>query len=445
MSFNAQFDQDAAWRQEFAGRLKLLARWLQKQGLVTAAVEEGLQRLEAQAHSGNETPKSRHALLTIAQPLLKQGPGVLDTPVLHATGTEPEATAGRVAQADAAVFALPADTGITLSGLAIRPTHVGPGGRVGEGGPIRRAAVIAGIGELEREAGRILHTRHRDLAEQILELRGLRGESSGVASRLHNRIAQEQAEFARSSARIQAVRSVQQALLARAVDMLGVPALKADLAELRDALKQPGIKLRLKKTYGQTFVQLRERLHTGQALAAEIQTMLAAAFEQLNAEFGFSLQAAQAPDLARPVHDLDLVERSHLQYLGLGNLVRLAQADFSDRLVGTLGSRLRVVFEVALGEVELWGQSAAAQLDAQVREQHQISARRLEALKRIAHTASSLDARIAELDQQQALQKVIAAKLADLTARLLEFHSLPGAANQPRDPSAIRAAMAAAA
>ena len=51
MSFNEQFDQDGAWRQEFAGRLKLLARWMEKQGLRDVAVEERLRRLEAQACS----------------------------------------------------------------------------------------------------------------------------------------------------------------------------------------------------------------------------------------------------------------------------------------------------------------------------------------------------------------------------------------------------------
>lgn len=48
-----------------------------------------------------------------------------------------------------------------------------------------------------------------------------------------------------------------------------------------------------------------------------------------------------------------------------------------------------------------WRQELAGRLKLfmQVRRQRQISARRLKAVKRIAHTAFSLDARIAELDQ----------------------------------------------
>lgn len=81
----------------------------------------------------------------------------------------------------------------------------------------------------------------------------------------------------------------------------------------------------------------------------------------------------------------------------------------------------------------------------QAREQQQTFTRGLKAVKRIARTAFSLDARIAKFDQQHAMQKTIAAQLADLTMRLLDFQFSPGAVNPPCDPPAICAAVAAAA
>jgi hypothetical protein len=50
--------------------------------------------------------------------------------------------------------------------------------------------------------------------------------------------------------------------------------------------------------------------------------MLTGTFRQLNAEYGFSLQAPREPDLARYERDLDLVERSHNQYLGVSNALK---------------------------------------------------------------------------------------------------------------------------
>ena len=172
-------------------------------------------------------------------------------------------------------------------------------GVMGQRQKILRTAVAAGIGELKNEAGRALNMRRRDQAEQMLELRGLRGKNISVIKHMRNRIEQEQAEFDSSGAKIHAVRSVHGTLLRELVNLLSVPTLKVELTELTTALKQPGIKLRLKKTYGQTFSRLREGLQKGQALTAEIQSMLDSAFRQINAEFGFSLQVPQAPDMAR--------------------------------------------------------------------------------------------------------------------------------------------------
>src|SRR5215208_1599931 len=148
--------------------------------------------------------------------------------------------------------------------------------------------------------------------------------------------------------------------------------------------------------------------------------MLTGTFRQLNAEYGFSLQAPREPELARFERDLNLVERSHNQYLGVSNTFRLAQPEFADRLVRALATRLRVVYESALGEVELWNKSAAAQLDAQLRERRRNFTRRLEAIERIQQAASGLDEHIAEIEEQDATVDAMDAKLAELTGHLID-------------------------
>ncbi len=285
---------------------------------------------------------------------------------------------------------------------------------------ILRTAVAASIGSLRTEAGRAIQIRRRDVAEQMLELKGLRGKNMAVIRQMRSRIEQEQREFDVSGARVHAVRSVHLKLLRDVVALLGTPALKVEMADLTAKLRQPGIKLGAKKAYAQTFDRLRATLRQAQASSAEIQSMLTGTFRQLNAEYGFSLQAPREPDLARFQRDLDLVERSHNQYLGMGNMFRLAQPEFADRLVRALATRLRVVYESALGELELWNKSAAAQLDAQLRERRRNFGRRLEAIERIQQAASGLDERISELDGQDAALQALDAKLTDLTAQLVE-------------------------
>ncbi len=292
-------------------------------------------------------------------------------------------------------------------------------GLLGQRRKILRSVVASGIHALRQETGRLVHTRVRDLVEQTQELEGLRGKNVGVIKQMRLRIEQEQADFDASGARIQAVRSVHLRLLKDLFDLLSTTHLKAEVSELARALKQPGIKLGLKRAYGQTFERLRADLERSHKLAGGIQLMLEGSFKSLNAEYGFSLQVPTPPSLNQYANELALIEKSHLQYLSLGNALRLAQHEFAERLARALMSRLRSVYDTAINEVEVWNKSAAAQLDTQLRERRRNFSRRIEAVSRIQQAAGGLDERIRELQVQQANLNMVDVKLTELTQHLL--------------------------
>ncbi|HEX3142057.1 MAG TPA: dynamin family protein, partial [Rhizobacter sp.] len=230
-------------------------------------------------------------------------------------------------------------------------------GVLGRRQKILQHGVTTGISELRSEALRAINIRRRDLAEQMIELKGLRGKNTSVIRHMRARIEQEQGDFDVSGAKIHAVRSVHLKLLREVFTLLGTSTLKTEMAELTKALRTPGIKLGVRRAYTLTFDRLRAGLLRAQSTSGDIQSMLTGTFRQLNTEYGFSLQAPKEPDLARYARDLELVERSHNQYLGVANALRLAQPEFADRLVRALGTRLRMVYESALAEVELWNKS----------------------------------------------------------------------------------------
>ena len=453
-----------------------------------------------------EVPKWRHALINIAHPLLKQGLVILDTPGLNAIGAEPELTVSLLPQAQAVVFILGADTGVTKSDLAIWREHLivdeegadlrlvvlnkidtlwdalsspariqaqidrqcattaeilgvpisqvipvsahkGLVGKVtndaellaasclpnleqalaqgimGQRQKILGSAVGAGISSLRLETGRVINIRRRDLAEQMMELKGLQGKNASVIKHMRTRITQEQAEFDLSGVKIHAVRSVHLKLLREVFDSLSATTLKGEMAQLNTALHQKGLKLGIKKAYGDTFERLRGVFRRVQGLCAEIQSMLAATFRQLNGEHGFSLQAPAEPQFTTYVQDLDMVERGHLQYLSFGNAFRLAQSEFADRLVRALATRLRSIHETALGDVELWSKTAAAQLDAQLRERRRNFGRRIEAIDRIQQATGGLNDRIQEIDSQESTLAELESKLGDLTNYLIRVRT----------------------
>jgi len=71
-----------------------------------------------------EIPKWRHAIISLPHPLLKQGLVILDTPGLNALGTEPELTLSMLPAAQALVFVLAADVGVTRSDLEMWQHHL---------------------------------------------------------------------------------------------------------------------------------------------------------------------------------------------------------------------------------------------------------------------------------------------------------------------------------
>lgn len=71
-----------------------------------------------------EIPVWRHALISFPHPLLQQGLVILDTPGLNALGSEPELTINMLPSAQAVLFVLSADTGVTKSDLDVWQNYI---------------------------------------------------------------------------------------------------------------------------------------------------------------------------------------------------------------------------------------------------------------------------------------------------------------------------------
>lgn len=302
-------------------------------------------------------------------------------------------------------------------------------GIMGRRQAILRAAVASGVASLRAETSRVINVRRRDLDDQMLELRSLRGKNASVIEAMRGRIEQEQREFEASAAKIQAVRAVHLKLLRELFQQLGSRSLKTELAQLSEALQQRGLKLGVRKVYAQTFDRLRAIVDKAQASGSEIQAMLDGTFRQLNAEFGFSLQVPSVPQLEGFLRDVTQIEQSHLQYLGMGNALKLAQPEFAQRLVRALAMRLRTIFESVANDLELWSKSATAQLDAQLRERKRSFVRRIEAVDRIQHAASGLVERIGEIEASEQELQQLEQRLAQFTQQLVD---MPAAGSDPR-------------
>lgn len=287
------------------------------------------------------------------------------------------------------------------------------------------ASLLEGaVTDLAREGARLLQVRRRDLAEQLLEFNGLRGKNAAVIHHMRLRVDNEEAEFKASLPRIDAIRAIHRKLKRDVVDALAGSRLAMATAPLQEALAQPGIKLGLKKTYTDALARARACIDATQQVVSEMESMLTASFRQLNADHGFALELPTRPDLSRFANALVKLEHHHLRYLGVTQVFRLSQPEFSARLIQTLTAGLQEVFAAALKEAALWSKSATAQLNAQLLERQRSFSQRTEGIARIQQAAGNLEERLAELAQQEQALRQTEVQLDQLTNRLRA--ALPG-------------------
>ena len=194
--------------------------------------------------------------------------------------------------------------------------------------------------------------------------------------------------------------------------------LREEVNEMQSAMNASLLNLGAKKAFMGLCSRLREILEATQTRGVEIHTMLSASFAKLNAEFGFSLSVNPMPDLGRFVQELTLIQRNYVQYLGLTQALRLSQAKFMEQFRRMLMSKLRVVFENASGELELWNKMASSQVDSQLRERRRGFRRRREALERIQAASGELEHRLSELEAQDAQLQQQVAKCGELVGKL---------------------------
>ena len=285
---------------------------------------------------------------------------------------------------------------------------------------ILRSVVGEGMAHLQQQVLRSILIRRRDLDEQMLELRSLRGKNTSMIGRMRQRIEQEQQAFENSTAKILALRTVHLKLMNQAFHLLGATSLRKELEQLSGALEHSGLKVGVRKVYASTFERLRDLGAQVRAAAAEVQTMLAAMFRELNAEFGFSLQPPGDLQLHDFERELAQIEESYLQYQSFGNTLKLANPMFGQRMLKALGMRLRAVFESAANDLDLWSKSATAQLDAQLKERKRSFARRMEAVDRIHEAASGLAQRIAEIESAEQQLDQLEQRLVQWAQQLLQ-------------------------
>ena len=281
--------------------------------------------------------------------------------------------------------------------------------------------VHEGAHQIENQVLRHIGDARRQLAEQTLELRGLRGKNNAKVKLMIKRVDAETSEFEECTTLLQAMRAVHGRMLKDMLIDLSSDRVRDEVAEMQTSMGASILNLGAKKAFLALCERLRGLLASAQRRNGEIREMLAASFARLNAEFGFSLTQNKPLDFDRFTGELQLIESNYVQYLGLTLALRLAQPKFMEQFRRMLVSKLRVVFENASSELELWNKAVSAQVDSQLRERRKAFKRRRETLEKIQSAAGELELRIDEIETQDQRLLAFQAKTSQLSEALRAY------------------------
>jgi hypothetical protein len=294
-------------------------------------------------------------------------------------------------------------------------------------------AVLAVAQDIEQRTARRLQDDRRQLAEQTLELRSLRGKSASKMAMLVKRSQDEAQDFERGACKATAVRAIHVRMLRVQLSALASDHLREDFDILRQAMDSSFLSLGGKRAFAALFERVRSRLSDARRHGSEAHAMLASSFRQLNAEYGFALSLAAVPDLQACEHELLQLETNYGQYLSATNVLRLNDKRFQDQFRRMLLAKMRMALEAAAADVEQWHRQASHQLDSQLRERRAAFARRQETLTRVVGAQDELEVRIKELDDQDRTAIVQTQRLQSMLVSLRQMAAAAPSAQSSKE------------
>jgi hypothetical protein len=264
----------------------------------------------------------------------------------------------------------------------------------------------------------LLDARLQGLAEQLEELRGLRGKNEDVVEHMMNKVKIDKENFERGLQRFQALRSVFSQQTNNLFTYLGMEALKVEVTRTRDAMVSSNFTKGIRGAMDAFFVDLKLKLTQSDKQIEEIKSMMDAMYKKFSDEHGLRLVTPPAFSTLRYQKELGKLERAYKEQFDTAfNMLTNEKMTLTTKFFETMASRVIHVYEVANRDVENWLKAVIAPMESQVREHQLQLRRRLESIKRIYKATDTLEDRIAELE---GMEKSIHAQMKDV--RVLRQH-----------------------
>jgi len=295
-------------------------------------------------------------------------------------------------------------------------------------------AATSAIAELSADVSAVLDARQASIADQLADLRELRGKNQDVVAHMMSRVNEDKDVFERGAQRFSAVRTVFTQQTNGLFDVIGLEKLRENAGRTRRGIERSPFTKGVRTAMAEFFTSIRRDFDDAGRRALEIHDMMQAMYTRFATESRTTPYNPPPFSMLKYNKEIDRLERAYNQHFNtLWNMLSKAKFALTQGFFETVASRVKHVYDVANADIETWLRAVMSPLESHVREHHLQLLRRLESVKRIHVATGELDVRIAELEQQYEASAAQSADLNRLVAAIDDIvtapDALPAAAN----------------
>lgn len=294
---------------------------------------------------------------------------------------------------------------------------------------IIRTQLTSDINELTSSRQALLSARTRNIVEQLVELKSLRGKNKNIVEHMMKRIDVEKKDFDSSLFKLQATRSVFARLSTEVFTSLGMSILKEDIRRAREAMDKSKFSAGLRHAVKDFFAQIEGNLRLSGKKTDEITEMMTVMYRKFSTEHGLSLSTPMPFSLDKYVQEIKMIESIYQKQFSAAAIMTTSQVVLMQKFFDSIASRVKQSFLQANRDVEAWLKVVMAPLEAQIGEHKAQLKRRRQSIERIHSATETLEEKVKAFEQmhieleaqkrtlamlEDELKKAVAAELASL-------------------------------
>jgi hypothetical protein len=266
---------------------------------------------------------------------------------------------------------------------------------------IIRTQLMAEVNELTSAKQALLSSRVRNVVEQLIELKSLRGKNQTILQHMMKRIDMEKTEFDGSLFKLQATRSVFARLSTEVFTHLGMGVLKDNINKTRDAMERSKFSSGLRQAVKEFFAEALDNLELSATKTDEIGEMMSVMYRKFSTEHGLALSTPMPFSLDKYTKEIVMIEQLYHKQFGAATILTTPQVVLMQKFFDSIASRVKQSFLQANRDVEAWLKVVMAPLEAQIGEHKVQLKRRKKSIEKIHLATDSLEEKVLAFEQMQ--------------------------------------------